>query len=1223
MCKKYALSLWKIEKLNAFHMKIKGWLIAALCAMGTTAMAQQTEKKAYLVSDAHFDTQWNWDVQTSIREYVPKTMNTNLHLLEKYPNYIFNFEGGVKYAWMKEYYRDAYERVKDYIKCGRWHISGASWDANDTNLPNPEVFLRNILLGQKFYEKEFGVLSTDIFLPDCFGFSYTIPTVAKHCGLIGFSTQKLQWRHHPFYEGDKKIPFDFGMWEGVDGSRIMMVPDGHNYTTKWKDGENLAENKKVKALVENNPFGTAYHYYGTGDTGGSPTIGSVRAVEASLKGNGDIKFVSATSDQIFKDYMPFESHPELPVFKGELLMDVHGTGCYTSQAAMKLFNRRNEQMALAAERAAVVADWMGAVAYPSELINDAWKRFVWHQFHDDLTGTSIPRAYEFSWNDELISLKQFTNVLSTSVGAVSRRLNTQVSGTPVVLYNPSGAASGEAVEVEIATAKPVKSVMVTNENGKRVNAQVLSSEAGKTRVLIDAQVPALGYVVYDVKTSAGTPANAKANVNTLENSVYSLKLDANGDICSLVDKRNGKQLVADGKAFRLALFTSNMSTVWPAWEIIKSEIDKEPQSIAGADIQLVENGDVRKALKVTRKFGNSSITQYIRLYEGAQADRIDIFNDVDWQEKNSLLKAEFPMAFSNPKATYDLGLGAVERGNNTDQAYEVYAHQWTDLATTDGSYGVSVLNDCKYGWDKPTDNTIRLTLLHTPGVGSNYNYQGVQDHGHHQFTYSIVAHQGSYQDAGVVAKAEHLNQGVKSYVAPKHAGDLGKAYSFASSSNPNVVLKAMKKAEDSDNEYVVRFFETSGRSAQNADFTFAADIVEAQELNGIEQPVGAATASGKVLSVNVPAFGIKTYKVRLATPSVKADPVAQAPLALPGNAAIGTYNAFHTSSNFDGRGYAFAGELLPGELTYGGVTFRLGEADAKCAVKCDGQTIDIPAGYSRIYLLAASTGVDTKATFKFNGKKLTNAEKEVTVPSYTGFVGQWGHYGHTEGYIKPSEVAFVGTHRHHMVKGDMPYEYTYMFMIPMDVPAGATSMTLPTDKHVVVFAATASADPQGALTPAANLMRVDLPLKDVDSRVSQVGNLLEGKPCIERSGEVKKGERAELAVDGDMDTKWCDAGKAHDKYIAFDLGEVTTIREWEVMHAAIENMSYVTKDFCLQVKENIDDEWKTVDQVTGNTDIETSRKLAAPVKARYVRLYVTKATQFDGTVARIYEFAVY
>ncbi len=1203
----------------------KSVLLFVASAMALMASAQD-KPKAYIVSNAHFDSQWNWDVQTSIKSYIPKTLNTNLMLLEKYPNYVFNFEGGIKYYWMKEYYPHEYDMIKKYVKEGRWHITGASWDANDPNIPSPESFIRNVMYGQHFYRNEFGVLSTDIFLPDCFGFGWTLPTIANHCGLIGFSTQKLQWRNHPFYKTGKKIPFEIGLWQGVDGARIMCVADAHNYTTKWKDGEDLSNSKSLMGFIKNNDgLNTVYHYYGTGDTGGSPTIASVRAVEAGVNGNGPIEIISATSDQLYKDYMPYENHPELPVFDGELLMDVHGTGCYTSQAAMKWYNRRNEQMATAAENAAVVADWFGAVEYPTEMLGEAWKRFVWHQFHDDLTGTSLPRAYEFSWNDELISLKQFADVLTTSVGAVSRKMNTQVSGIPVVLYNAAAYQVADMVEIIIDSAKPIKGVKVYDENGRKVKAQMVSAEGNKAKVLISANVPAMGYVVYDVRPSYGKAKALSVDANTLENSVYKLTLDANGDICSLIDKRNGKQLVADGKAFRLALFTSNMSTAWPAWEIMRGEIEKTPQSIPGAKITMVENGELRKTLKVERAFGagNSTIVQYISLNEGGQADRVDVYNEVDWKETNSLLKVEFPMSYSNAKATYDLGIGAIERGNNTDQAYEVISQQWTDLTAADGSYGMSVLNDGKYGWDKPNDNTIRLTLLHTPGTKGNYAYQSKQDQGKHHFTYSLVAHSGSYQQAGVVAKAEILNQSIKGFVAPKHKGELGKKYSFVSGDNENVILKALKKAEDGSGDYIVRFFETSGKGAQKANFTFPVAIESASEVNGIEDKIGEANISGKNLNVEIGKYGIKTFRVRLANAPTSISPINQAEVVLPYNTQVASYNAFRRNANFDGRGNSYPAELFPAEVVYKGVKFNLAEADENNGVKCESQEVEIPAGYNKLYLLAASTSRDSKTQFTFKGGKNGEETKEVMVPSYSEFVGQWGHYGHTEGYLKPVDVAYVGTHRHNMLKGDLHYEFAYMFMIPVDVPAGATKVQLPQNPQIAIFAATVAND-DNAILPATDLLDVDLPEKEVSNEVVTRKNFLVGKSCIERTGEVNRREKAEFAVDGNPETKWCDVGSDQRlKYVAYDLGEVMTIKGWSVLHASFESLDYTTKEFSLQVKENEGDQWRTVDTVHDNTDVETDRTLSEAVKARYVRLYITKPDQSEGFVSRIYEFQVF
>ena len=321
-------------------------LLVASCFAASAVNAQQADGnkrvKAYMVADAHLDTQWNWDIQTTIKSYVWKTLTQNLYLLKTYPNYVFNFEGAVKYSWMKEYYPNEFEQMKQYVANGRWHLTGSGWDANETVIVSPESWLRNILIGQTFYRQEFGKEGTDVFLPDCFGFGYDLPTLAAHCGLIGFSSQKLGWRENPFYEGNKKYPYTIGLWQGIDGSRIMMT-HGFSYGQRFKD-EDLSANEKIQKEITESPLGMVYRYYGTGDTGGSPTIPSVRALEKGIKGNGPVEIISSTSDRLYKEFMPFDKHPELPVFDGELLMDVHGTGCYTSQAAMKLYNRQNEHL---------------------------------------------------------------------------------------------------------------------------------------------------------------------------------------------------------------------------------------------------------------------------------------------------------------------------------------------------------------------------------------------------------------------------------------------------------------------------------------------------------------------------------------------------------------------------------------------------------------------------------------------------------------------------------------------------------------------------------------------------------------------------------------------------------------------------------------------------------------------------------------------------------------
>ena len=1171
--------------------------------------------KAYMVADAHLDTQWNWDIQTTIKEYVWNTLNQNLFLLNQYPDYIFNFEGGVKYAWMKEYYPREYELMKAFVKAGRWHVSGASWDATDTLVPSVESFIRNIMLGQEFYRKELGVESTDIFLPDCFGFGWTLPTVAAHCGLIGFSSQKLDWRNNPFY-GKSKHPFTIGLWKGVDGASVMLA-HGYDYGRRW-DNEDLSENKYLMDLSKCTPLNTVYRYYGTGDVGGSPTIASVASVEKGIKGDGPLKIISAASDQLFKDYQPYGSHPELPVFDGELLMDVHGTGCYTSQAAMKLYNRQNELLGDAAERASVAAALLGVAEYPGKSLTESWQRFIFHQFHDDLTGTSIPRAYEFSWNDELLSLKQFSGILTHSVGSVAGKLDTRVKGIPVVFYNASGFKAADVVTIEVEASRFPKSVAVYNEQGKLVVSQLVSYTDGKVRLLVEATVPANGYAVYDVRLSGEGKEMPAVEAASVENSFYKLTLNENGDITSLFDKRNNKELVKAGKAIRLALFTENKSFEWPAWEILKETVDATPISITeDVKVTLCENGALRKTLCVEKRHGDSFFRQYIHLYEGALAHRIDFTNEVDWQSTNALLKADFPLNLNNEKATYDLGVGSVQRGNNILTAYEVYAQYWADLTDANGSYGVSIMNDSKYGWDKPDNNTLRLTLLHTPKTKKNYAYQDRQDFGHHTFTYSLVGHVGALDVVQTRENAELLNQRIKAFVVGKHRGELGKSYSLAFSDNRNVLIKALKKAESSD-EYVVRVYEAAGKRAQKASIVFADDLVAAVEADGTEKTIGKAAFSGNRLEVSVNPNSIKTYKVRFAS-NKKVQTVAES-LPLAYDKKCFSWNEFKAAADFE-SGYSYAAELIPAEMNVHGVPFKLETREELNGMACKGNVLKLPVNhaYNRLYILAAAASdKDVKGIFRA-GK----SAQEIIVPSYTGFIGQWGHTGHTEGYLKDAEVAYVGTHRH-SGEGDQPYEFTYMFKLAIDLPEKATEVVLPDNKDIVIFAATLTDVAAAPVCPVSELFRTANKCNDyqVESSVQRV-NILKQDMVMGYSSYVNEKEKPAFMVDGDENTKWCAIAEMP-HYVDFDLGSERSVNGWKLLNAAGENHSYVTSTCFLQGKSDKNGEWRTLDYVSGNSKNVLNRTLDKSENVRYLRLLVTQPMQSStGKDARIYEMEVY
>ena len=1044
--------------------------LLTFCAGRAAAQEQETPApktyKIYAVCDAHLDTQWNWDLTHTIREYIPRILFQNLWMLERYPDYKFNFEGGIIYRWMKEYYPLHYARLQKYIDEGRWHISGASWNANDPNMPSAESFIRNILQGQELYKREFGVRSTDIFLPDCFGFGYTLPSLAAHCGLIGFSTQKLSWRKHDFFPDapyHKKNPFSWGVWYGIDGQSLMAAFDTGGYTAELP--ADAGYNKDFIRRASNGFDNTAMRYYsgghlhGTtncGDKGNSGTVTTARRMaEAMADPDAPVQLISATSDQLFLDYM--DRRDELPTYDGELLMDVHAGGCYTSQGAMKYYNRRNEELLGAAERAAVAADWLGAKPYDRAKLNEVWQRVLWHQFHDDLTGTSIADAYRYSWNDELISLQQATEVMTAAVGALSHSLDTRVKGTSVVVYNPVTYDLRDLVEAEVPLDARAKGVAVYAPSGRRVAAQILSREGDRARILFAADVKAAGYAVYDVRPASGVAKSSalKASERTLENRIYRVELDANGDIRSIRDKRAGRELVAEGKAFRMAVFEGNPSNRYPAWEIMKETMDKPGRPIDGdVRISIAEQGPVRATLKVERSYGPSKFVQYVSLTDGGDDDRIDVRNTVDWSSRDVLLKAEFPCAVANAKAAYDLGLGFIERGNNTETAYEVPAQKWVDLTDADGSYGVTILNDCK-GWDKPADNTLRLTLLHTPSTEKRYAHQRTLDHGVHHYTYSIVGHTGARTEDALVA-GEALNMPLVAFVAPKHAGHLGRTFSMLAASTPQIGVRALKAAEDGDG-YIVRCYETTGNPVEGARITFPVAIVSAEECNGIEERIGDAAFEGRSLVVSAGKFAPKTYRVRLAEPAVRSTlAIDNAPVKLDYDITAYTTDEFFTYYTIDKALGSFAAELIPATVECDGVTFAMGEANTDDAVLCNGQTVALPADrtYTKLYVLASAVEEPRTAEFRVGDRTY-----EAEVPLWKGFYGQWGWYGNSEGFMQRAKIGYLGTHRHQTDLGNVPYGFSYMYLLTFDIPEGATTVTLPKDKKVLVYAMTASNNP--------------------------------------------------------------------------------------------------------------------------------------------------------------------
>lgn len=1023
------------------------------------------QKVLYSVGYAHLDTQWRWDYPTTINKFIWNTMEDNFRLFQKYPDYIFNFTGANRYMFMKEYYPAQFDSVKMYVAKGRWFPAGSSMEENDVLSPSAESDIRQILYGNEFFRKEFGVASDEYMLPDCFGFPASLPSVLAHCGIKGFSTQKLSWG------SAVGIPFNVGRWIGPDGESVVAAFNPGSYTTEIKG--DLAKDKewidRIDSLGKKSGVYTDYMYYGTGDVGGSPTEESVKWLEKSIHDSTGITVVSARSDEMFNDLTP-EEKLRLPSYKGELLLTNHSAGSINSAAYMKRWNRKNELLAFKTEAAAVMADWLGGSSYDFGKINRAWRLVLASQFHDMLPGTVIPRAFEYAWNDELLAANQFTNVLSNASGAIIRGLDTNVKGIPVVVYNPLSFDRNDIVKATITfNERPPKFVRVFDYRGREVPSQVKSVDGNKVTVLFIANAPSLSYATFDIRPSkspCSLSTGLKVTRTFLENSKYIVKINSNGDVSSIYDRLAHKELLAS--PIRLA-FLYEKPAQWPAWNMDWNDRRKAPEGyVTGpAKIRVIENGPARVAVEIERETRNSKFVQQVRLTSGG--DIVEIKTNVDWATLESSLEATFPLTVSNPYATYNCDVGTVERSNDDSLKFEVPSHQWFDLTDVDGKYGVSILEDCKNGSDKPSDNVLRLTLLYTPGVHKYYKDQAYQDIGKHEMTYAIYGHTGDWRKGNSSEEGLRLNQPLVAFQSVRHKGYLGRVFSFLRINNPDIEVMALKKAEDGKS-IILRIVETKGKMCKNVEVSFASPVISAEEVDGQERYLKPCVIKDGKLVFDETPYHLRSFAIRLEPPSRRLSLPYSVPVALNYNIDAFSYDHNMSDGDFDGKGRTYPAEMLPDTIRSEDIIFSLGPKDdgKNNAIACEGQTIRIPTGkFNRIYILAASIDTLRHATFKVGNSKV-----DVPVNVWSGFVGQWDdriwdkvdtseinyswdgiHYvGIKPGYVRPDNVGFFTQHRHLRDGKNDPYAYAYMYKYRIDLPEGVREITLPVDNKIRIFA---------------------------------------------------------------------------------------------------------------------------------------------------------------------------
>ena len=997
------------------------------------------KKKIYTVATSHLDTVWSWDLEETINQYVYDTLVDNFRLFEKYPDYVFNFEGSYRYELMEEYYPELFNKMKEYIAAGRWNVCGSAYENGDVNVPSPEALFRNILIGNSYFRNKFGKTSYDIFLPDCFGFGWALPSVMKHANLKGFTTQKLSWG------SAYGTPFDIGRWRGVDGNEVYAGLKMCSYSRPFKQiREWDLMQEKLKGNEEFDfPWTAVFH--GTGDRGGAVKEESCVVLEKEIKENdtSDIEIYAGRADQIYIDMdekLTPEQREKLPVWSNELVMTEHAVGGYTSRVMSKRWNRKAEEHADMAERGSVMGEYLGTYNYNREGLTRSWKRVLSHHFHDDIPGTSCQRVYKRSWNDLYVSMNQFQTELDGALTSVGRLMKTDAcEGTPVMVYNSIETDRKGAVTLCLHNIKTSYVKVFDGEN--EVKSQTKKLADNKAEITFIADVKSLGTKIYDLRQSdspCGVAGEIKLNGKVLENQKYVVTLNSNGDIESIVDKTlDNKELLKAPVA--LGLFKYDGSKDWPAWEMTYKDANTTPDRFpAVVSIEEYENGCARVAFKITQKDDRSTFTNIIALTDGGES--VEVYSEIEWQALRTMCKNVFSFTAENEKALFDLGLGAIERGNMTEQLFEVPAQKWADITDKSGEFGVSVISECKYGWDKFDNNTLRLTAIHTPK--ENYridSMQSMMDLGLNRYAFSIFSHKGNV-GAATQAQARMFTQPMCAFVCEAHDGVLGTEYSFGSVSTNDVIIRAIKKAEESD-EIIVRLGEGTNKAIEGFTLTLGDGIESAKEVFASEEYIADATVTDGKLVASFKPYEVKTFALKLKNSANSGERVAYSTIDLEFNKQLVTKQG--EIADFK---YTIPYEIVPEKIALGGIEFQINK-DEKNAIVCNEQKLSIDANAKKLVLICGSLNGDKNAKFKLGNEVATRL-----VPDAFQRPARWDMYDFKEtAKIKDCRVAYEFTHCHRDYE-DVTAKSMYLFSIELDVN-GATEITLPKDKDIVIVAA--------------------------------------------------------------------------------------------------------------------------------------------------------------------------
>jgi alpha-mannosidase len=791
---------------------------------------------------AHIDVAWLWTLDQT-RKKAARTFHNVLRLMEQFPDYHFTQSQPQLYEYIRQDHPQLFCAIKDRITEGRWEPIGGMWVEADCNLSGAESLARQFLLGRNYFREHFGeeAESPVLWLPDVFGYAWALPQLIKQAGLDYFFTIKLGWNQY------NRLPYDSFWWQGLDGTRVLThfstAPEnGSAYTSTYNapaDPESalFAWKKFQQKEIQKEVFMA----YGYGDGGGGPSREMLENLGemANFPGLPQVRLRSAGA--FFRD-LEAKSGPELPTWNGELYLEYH-RGTYTSQARNKRANRKSEFALHDAEFLASLASLLDSqYKYPAETFNQAWKLVCLNQFHDIIPGSSIGPVYV----DSLRQYNEIQGMTDKVRDSALSSLSAQAGGD-WLLVNPTSFTRSDVVflptGVDISFEREGSELMV-----QPITGGVLINPGSLPAYSITPITIHPTNNVVEPRTHRHLP-----NENILENDFLRVEFSPTGDITRIFDKINHREVLPPGLVANQFQAFEDRPKFWDAWDIDIFYDDKLWLAEPASSVQMVESGPLRWTLEVKRHILHSTYTQRITLTHNSA--RLDFHTQIDWRERHILLKVAFPVDILAPQATYEIQWGNVTRPTHRNTSwdwarFETCAHKWVDLS--EGGYGVSLLNNCKYGHDI-RDNVIRLTLLRSPTIPDPE-----ADQGQHEFTYSLYPHAGGWE-AGTAAEAYCLNDPILVSKVNNKIAPTGTTQALISTSSPNIIIETIKRAEDGKG-YIVRLYE-SQRIRSNVTLTTSFPLERVEKVNLLEEVQQNLDPAGSQVSMFIRPFEILTLRL--------------------------------------------------------------------------------------------------------------------------------------------------------------------------------------------------------------------------------------------------------------------------------------------------------------------------------------------------------------------------